>query len=60
MKFFVGTAKSQIYRIQLAEWKQELVNTCHNSPINDTAFPLWEQQNNSFTFNSSINPSFFV
>ena len=38
--FFVGTAKSQIYRIQLAEWKQELLNTCHNTVINDVAFPF--------------------
>lgn len=39
-KFFIGTSKSQIYRIQLAEWKQELLNTCHNTVINDVAFPL--------------------
>jgi WD40 repeat protein len=38
--FFVGTAKSQIYRIQLADWKQDLLNTCHNSVINDIAFPF--------------------
>lgn len=39
-QFFIGTAHSQIYRIQLAEWKMELLNTCHNSVINDIAFPF--------------------
>lgn len=38
--FFVGTAKAQIYRVQLAEWKHELMNTCHDGPINDVAFPF--------------------
>lgn len=38
--FFAGTTKSQIYRFQLAEWKQELLNTCHNSVVNDIAFPF--------------------
>jgi cilia- and flagella-associated protein 52 len=38
--FFVGTAKSQIYRLELSEWKQELLNTCHNGVINDIIFPL--------------------
>ncbi len=39
-QFFIGTAKSQVYRVQLAEWKMELLNTCHNSVINDIAFPF--------------------
>jgi hypothetical protein len=38
--FYVGTSKSQIYRMTLADWKLELLNTCHNSVINDIAFPL--------------------
>jgi len=38
--FFVGTSKSQIYKVQLAEWKHELINTCHDSVINDIAFPF--------------------
>lgn len=38
--FFIGTAKSQIYRVQLSEWKHELINTCHNTSINDITFPF--------------------
>ena len=39
-KFFIGTVKSQIYRMALVEWKLDLLNTCHNSVINDIAFPF--------------------
>ena len=39
-KFFIGTVKPQIYRMALVEWKLDLLNTCHNSVINDIAFPF--------------------
>lgn len=37
---FIGTDRSHIYKVNYADWKMELINTCHNSPINDIAFPL--------------------
>ncbi|CAF4761657.1 unnamed protein product, partial [Rotaria sp. Silwood1] len=37
---FIGTDRSHIYKVNYADWKMELINTCHNSPINDIAFPF--------------------
>ena len=40
LQFFVGTNISQIYRFDYAEFRNEMINTCHNGPVNDVAFPL--------------------
>ncbi|CAF0892575.1 unnamed protein product [Didymodactylos carnosus] len=37
---FIGTDRAHIYKVNYADWKMELINTCHNSPINDIAFPF--------------------
>lgn len=37
--FFVGTNQSNIYLVNLASFDFEMRNTCHNSKINDVAFP---------------------
>ncbi|NXY83917.1 CFA52 protein, partial [Alcedo cyanopectus] len=39
-QFFVGTNKSQIYRINYTAFKEELIATCHNEAVHDIVFPL--------------------
>ncbi|KAK2193733.1 hypothetical protein NP493_7g04021 [Ridgeia piscesae] len=38
-QFFVGTSACNIYRFNFAEFTHMLLKTCHDSPINDIAFP---------------------
>lgn len=38
-QFYVGTSNSHIHKFNIAEFKNELVITCHNSAINDICFP---------------------
>ncbi|GFS23246.1 cilia- and flagella-associated protein 52 [Elysia marginata] len=39
-QFFVGTAHSQVYKFQFADFTAELVKTCHSCPVNDVIFPF--------------------
>ncbi|CAG5127836.1 unnamed protein product [Candidula unifasciata] len=39
-QFFVGTAHSQVYKFQIADFTAELVKTCHSCPVNDVIFPF--------------------
>nr|CAB3267684.1 WD repeat-containing protein 16-like [Phallusia mammillata] len=39
-QFFVGTNKSQIYRFNLTDFKEDLVMSAHYQPVLDVAFPL--------------------
>ncbi|KFO77447.1 WD repeat-containing protein 16, partial [Cuculus canorus] len=39
-QFFVGTNECQIYRINVDEFKEELITTCHNEAVQDIVFPL--------------------
>ena len=36
---YIGTSKCHIYKLTLAEFKLELLNTCHSKQVNDVAFP---------------------
>lgn len=39
-QFFVGTDQSQIYKFQFADYKADLLKTCHSCPVNDIIFPF--------------------
>jgi len=38
-QFYVGTEQSQIYRFNMVDFKEELLSTCHYTPVNDSCFP---------------------
>ncbi|CAL1528824.1 unnamed protein product [Lymnaea stagnalis] len=42
--FFVGTAHSQVYKFQFADFTAELIKTCHSCPVNDVIFPFGVSQ----------------
>ncbi|KAK1163716.1 cilia- and flagella-associated protein 52-like [Acipenser oxyrinchus oxyrinchus] len=39
-QFFAGSDAAQIYRFNYAEFKEELVGTCHNEAVYDISFPF--------------------
>ncbi|ESO89136.1 hypothetical protein LOTGIDRAFT_105926 [Lottia gigantea] len=39
-QFFVGSGNSQIYKFNYAEFKCELVKSCHSKRVNDVVFPF--------------------
>ncbi|XP_069728433.1 cilia- and flagella-associated protein 52 isoform X2 [Phaenicophaeus curvirostris] len=39
-QFFVGTNECQIYHVNVVEFKEELITTCHNEAVQDIVFPL--------------------
>ncbi|XP_031455049.1 cilia- and flagella-associated protein 52 [Phasianus colchicus] len=38
-QFFVGTNTCQIYRVNYAAFKEELITTCHREAVHDVVFP---------------------
>ncbi|NXN25863.1 CFA52 protein, partial [Nycticryphes semicollaris] len=39
-QFFVGTDECQIYLVNCAEFKEELITVCHSGAVNDIVFPF--------------------